>query len=64
MQEQQPLAVSIEDAAKASGLCRTKIYDDINSGRLRARKAGRRTVILVADLKAWLENMPTIGKAA
>jgi len=60
MQEQEPLAVSIEDAVRASGLCRTKVYEDINAGRLRARKAGRRTLILVADLNTWLKNLPTI----
>jgi excisionase family DNA binding protein len=64
VQDQTPLAVSIEDVCKATGLCRTVVYEHINSGGLRARKVGRRTVILADDLRAWLENMPTIGKAA
>ena len=57
---QEPLAVSIEGAIKASGLGRSKIYDEIRDGRLLARKVGKRTLILMTDLKAWLAAFPTI----
>ena len=63
MQDPGLLAVSIADACKVTGLCRTVIYEHIKSGRLCARKVGRRTVILAGDLRAWLENMPTIKAA-
>jgi hypothetical protein len=36
------------------------IYQEIQTGRLRARKLGRRTLILAADLSAWLANLPLV----
>jgi hypothetical protein len=37
---------------------RAYIYQQIAEGKLRARKRGRRTVILPADLRAWVESLP------
>jgi excisionase family DNA binding protein len=52
------LAYSIEDAAKASGVGRTKLFELIKDGKLRARKVGRRTLITADDLKQMLDNLP------
>ena len=46
----EPLAVSINDAAKALGLGRTSIYAMIGDGRLDAFKLGRRTLVKVASI--------------
>lgn len=59
--ENLPLAVSIADAAKLSGLGRSSIYNAINSGALKVRKAGRRSIIATADLNAWIDAMPSGG---
>jgi excisionase family DNA binding protein len=48
----------------ALGLCRDSVYKLINSNRLPARKIGRRTVVTTADLQRFLEDLPTIGRAA
>lgn len=48
------LSLTIEEARAATGLGRTKIYEAINSGALRARKLGKRTLILKSDLEAFL----------
>jgi excisionase family DNA binding protein len=40
-----PLAVSIEEAARRAGVGRGYLYQQISKGKLRARKAGRRTII-------------------
>jgi excisionase family DNA binding protein len=53
-----PLAYSIVEACEASGVGRTSIYEAINSGKLIARKNGRRTVILCDDLRRWLQSLP------
>jgi hypothetical protein len=37
---------------------RRKLYEAINSGALKARKNGKRTVILDADLNNWLTSLP------
>lgn len=52
------LAYSIEGAIAASRLGRTKLYEAIKTGRLRARKHGRRTLILKEDLTAFLHALP------
>ena len=52
------LAYSVEGAAAAARLGRTKIFEAIKAGKLRARKEGRRTVILKEDLAAFLRALP------
>jgi excisionase family DNA binding protein len=52
------LALSIEEAATAVSIGRTLIFEEIRNERLIARKIGRRTVILKADLDAWLKSRP------
>jgi excisionase family DNA binding protein len=54
------LAVSIEDACALSGIGRTTLYKLIADGLLPARKCGRRTLILVTDLKALVLGLPTV----
>jgi excisionase family DNA binding protein len=53
------LAVSIDQAARRAGVGRGFLYQEIGKGRLRARKAGRRTLVTLADLGAWLEALPS-----
>lgn len=50
------LALSINDTCKATGFGRTKIYEAIKSGRLKARKFDARTFILKSDLEQFLES--------
>ena len=47
----EPLAVSINDAAKTLGLGRTSIYAMINDGRLDAFKLGRRTLVTTESIR-------------
>jgi hypothetical protein len=51
-------ALRISEVVVSTGLGRTTIYDAIRCGRLLARKCGRSTVILVADLEAFLISLP------
>jgi hypothetical protein len=53
-----PLAYDVAGLAKSSGRCRSIIFEDIAAGRLTARKAGGKLVILYDDAKAWLHNLP------
>jgi len=59
-----PIAVTIPDAVKASGMSRTSIYEALKRGDLTARKAGRRTLISFSDLEAYLANLPTYQAGA
>lgn len=52
------LAHTIADATKISGLGRTTIYEAIGTGKLEARKAGNRTLIVAASLRSFLDTLP------
>jgi excisionase family DNA binding protein len=52
---------SIDEAAALIGIGRDGVYRAINERRLRARKIGKRTLILAADLQAFLDALPTLG---
>jgi excisionase family DNA binding protein len=54
------LALTIDEAVKAGGPRRAKLYQEIRSGRLRAVKMGRSTRILVSDLREYLGTLPAI----
>jgi excisionase family DNA binding protein len=56
--EIQPIAASIETATQLSGLGRTTIYQLINEGKIEARKAGDRTLVLTDSLRAYLRALP------
>ncbi|HEX4407374.1 MAG TPA: helix-turn-helix domain-containing protein [Xanthobacteraceae bacterium] len=53
-----PLAYTIRQACSLAGIGRTTIYAEIKSGRLRARKIGRRTLILSDELMDYLRRLP------
>jgi excisionase family DNA binding protein len=54
----QPLAVSIPDAVKATGMSRTSIYEALKRAEISAIKSGRRTLIPFADLERYLASLP------
>ncbi|MEP6826598.1 MAG: helix-turn-helix domain-containing protein [Aestuariivirga sp.] len=58
----EPLAVPIPEAARLGGVGRSTIYAEIKSKKLKIRKVGRRTIVAMDDLRAWLASK--IGEAA
>jgi hypothetical protein len=58
------LAYSIEETARITSVGRTGLYAEIKAGRLKARKAGRRTVLLADDIRQWLVSLPQINGGA
>ena len=54
------LSVSPEEASTGIGL--TSIREAISSGDLKAKKHGRRTIILPDDLRVWLKTLPDARK--
>jgi excisionase family DNA binding protein len=59
-----PMAFTIEEAGVVSRVGRNSLYSAVETGALRARKIGRKTLILRDDLRAWLEALPTAAGAA
>lgn len=55
------IAVSIEEAARRAGLGRSSIYEAVNRGELPMRKLGKRSLILVSDLTAWIDHLPLVA---
>jgi hypothetical protein len=52
----RPLAVDLAAASRISTLSRRTLENYIREKRLRARKVGRRTLILVRDLESFLRT--------
>lgn len=59
------IALTLKEAARASGLSRSLLYLAIGRGALPARKCGARTLILDSDLRRFLGSLPrlAIGEA-
>jgi hypothetical protein len=49
------LSCTIPEACAATGLGRTKLYEQIGSGRVQTRKFGTRTLIVVESLVALID---------
>lgn len=57
-QQPEPLAYGIDGATKVIDGGRTKIYEVINAGDLKAKKLGGRTIILADEMKRYLASLP------
>ena len=55
----EPIAVTIPDAIRISGLSRSEIYRRLAAGDLEAIKSGTRTLILMDSIKRYLASLPT-----
>lgn len=58
----EPLAVSILQGCQMIGLSRSSIYREIEAGRIKALKAGVRTLLPVKSLRAWLSTLPKVER--
>jgi excisionase family DNA binding protein len=56
-------AMSIAEFCERYGTGRTTAYQEIKLGRLRARKCGKRTIIIHDDAEDWLRCLPVIEAA-
>ena len=56
----EPEGLSVLEACKVCGLGRTTVYEAISAGSLKARKFGKRTLILRTDLQDFLSALPVL----
>ena len=59
-QKPTTVASSVPDTADDVGVGRSRLYDEIAAGRLKARKVGARTIILHSDRDEWLASLPEV----
>ena len=52
------VSLTVVEAAEAAGVGTTKLREEISAGRLIARRMGKRILISVKDLAAWIDNLP------
>jgi excisionase family DNA binding protein len=62
-QQPQQLIHTVKEACQLAKIGRSKLDAEIKAGSLRARKLGKRVMILHADLVRWLEALPAVRPA-
>ena len=60
----EKLAYTIKEVVEGGGGCRSVVYEAIKTGKLRARKRGKRTIILAPDFAEYLEALPDFHSEA
>lgn len=55
--EQPRVGLSIPDVMQQTGLCRQTIYNEINAGRLKSYRVGRRRLISSRALEEWVTKL-------
>jgi excisionase family DNA binding protein len=52
------LAYSVKELGKLLGISRSKVYQAMKNGELRAVKYGKKTLIMAKDLQVWVDAWP------
>lgn len=53
-------ALSIRQVLDITGISRPTFYNHVKAGRIVARKLGRRTIVMAADLERYLNSLPRL----
>jgi hypothetical protein len=53
-------AFDLQELVELGHGCRSFLYQQIAAKKLKARKRGRRTIVLRADLEAWVASLPVV----
>ena len=54
-------ALTLSEFLEWASIGRTKVYQEIDAGRFKIKKLGRKTLILRKDAISWLESLPDGG---
>ncbi|MGY3501684.1 helix-turn-helix domain-containing protein [Bradyrhizobium sp. USDA 4471] len=54
-------ALSPEETSAITGIGLTSVREAISGGALKAKKHGRRVIVLPEEIKAWLQSLPDVG---
>jgi hypothetical protein len=56
-------AMSLAEFCERYSIGRTKAYEELHAGRLRARKCGTRTIITEDEAEDWLQRLPKASRS-
>lgn len=59
MEVGQPL-YSVPETLALLKIGRTKLYEEVAAGRIKAVKSGQRTLVPAQSIKDWIESLPTL----
>ena len=51
-------AYTVDRFCEKYGIGKTKLYEEMNEGRLKARKLGKKTLIAFSEAERWLNSLP------
>jgi excisionase family DNA binding protein len=55
------IAYPLPEAARVTGVSRTRIFEAVRRQELTIRKAGRASLVTHDDLMAWIRSLPVKG---
>jgi excisionase family DNA binding protein len=56
-------AFAVREFCARYGICRQTFYDEVKRGRIKAKKLGKKTVILRSDAEKWAASLPALNLA-
>ena len=56
--DMEKIAYKIPEVVQIAPVGKTRLYEALNSGALKAHKQGAHTIIMRDDLEAWLRSLP------
>jgi hypothetical protein len=56
-------AFGVREFCERNDICRDTFYAEVRTGRLRARKIGRKTIVTDDDERRWRDSLPILELA-
>jgi len=53
-----PVAAPIKESTRLSGLSRNEIYDGLNAGKIKGKKSGSKTLVILDSLFEYVRSLP------
>ena len=53
-------AFAVREFCALYGICRQTFYDEVKRGRIKAKKLGKKTLVLRADAENWAASLPVL----
>ena len=54
-------AMTVDEFCGWANIGRSKFYQEVNEGRIKLRKIGRKSIVTTTDAEIWLASLPEAG---